>query len=874
MAVDIKFLAPKGVSSGEYRKLFTLEPANRPKRLQKLIDLISARMKDGRTLNLTEWRAYAAIDLAQEIPFSQTTPTLIGNILSQKLDMQGTKDALKNWGLCDSDLYLKVPKPDGVGTMEVLNPPVFFQIFIPIVKAYSAAVLAKLYNERNTDPLLPFKPLKETTQNEIACEIITDMVNTQATWYGYPAVVRQAIQQMLKYGIMLAFPQEEWHCEKQIRDDGSERGEKIIVKEGLRYQIPHPTRMFFDLNHPLTSINTDTGCEWAGHWRVMRYSDILDNPMYWNRKRIFCGTNWFGSALAGNYFSEIFPCSLEWPTRWGSNFTATREDKMAWYNTANDRDKAVFVTEYFQKLVPAEWGLGNYKYPVWHRFTMASDDTVIWCAPCAYTPAWFMGYDYDENAGRNSSLALELIPWQDHLGNILSQMLLTAKQNLANFTFYDTNVVNEADVRGLLNKGDQFYRGLHFVGYDSLKRQRAGVPSGNEMHTVQLQKQSINDLQVVFQASLNTMERVLQIAAQETGAAASHQQSKAEIEQTGGATSSRRRFTASYVDEGLDAMGRQLYTADMAYFNPEVLAQVTADIPDLDTHLEALGFKIEHRGEKNVLVKGHKKALRLEGFAARIAGADPTREKELATIIFQVVSVVSGQPELFKKVGAKNLLTLIELAAKKADGTLALKMMLEQPGKDDEVDPKVIELLQQVQKQIMEAVAEKVAQPAAKEVAQVQQEITQLQQTIKQMEPIFKIAAQQQDATVIKQKEAEAKIQIEQAKFQADEKRKDMALQGELARKAKESEAKVGMAAAAVQLKHETAHHSAVLAAATPEPTPAAETPEPVKESVNYTSAPEEIREQLEIKDGLTPPAKRTYPKKEAKAGTPPKSGK
>jgi hypothetical protein len=89
--------------------------------------------------------------------------------------------------------------------------------------------------------------------------------------------------------------------------------EDIIVKEGLRYIIPHPSRQFIDLRYPATSFNTDSGCEYGGHWTVTGYGDILDNRMYWNRKKIFAGTNWFMCPGAEHVFQRGFPVSDEIP---------------------------------------------------------------------------------------------------------------------------------------------------------------------------------------------------------------------------------------------------------------------------------------------------------------------------------------------------------------------------------------------------------------------------------------------------------------------------------------------------------------------------------------------------------------------------------
>lgn len=778
MATDIKQLKACGISSLSYKKVFSALPADYPPKVSRLVQLISQHVKDGKSRNFREWRTYAAIDIAFDAPWRQTTPTMINHILSQNLTLDQTLAAVKEWGLKEEDLFLKVKNADGVDVL-VPNPPVFFSIVIPIVRSYTIMREAKLFNERNLNPLLPYRPLKQTSRNQVLCEIVTDLIQTISTQYGYSSVMKQAIHQCLKYGIAIAFPEEEWHSEKQLHLGDTK---PHTVKEGLRYILPHPTRMFYDMRRPLTRINSDTGCEFMGTWYIRSYGDILDSPLYWNRKRIFCGTNWLDAELSGSYFQEFFPCQMRFPVNMSGGRPPQREDIAAWYSSGN-RDQAVFLTEYYAKIVPSDWGLGEYKngrlvktykHPVWHHFTLAGDDTVVWAEPCAYAPTWFMGYDYDENAGRNSSLALECIPWQDHVGNILSQIILTAKQNLANLTFFDKQIVDEKDIDKLQNQGEMRYRGQNFVGFDSLMNQKAGLSVRDAFVPVQLAKQGIQELLQMFPMVLNIMERVLQISAQEAGAAASHQQSKAEVLQTGGASTNRVVYTGAGIDDGIDAWKRQLYDAAMAYMDASVSAEVSADIPDLMTHLSELGFTVKDKGDNSLLVSGEKHSLRLEGFASTAQSGGDAKEKEIAQVIFQTVGTIAAQPELFKEVGAKNLLSLIEEAAKLAGAPRDFKLRAQegQPG-DQSVPDNVVAAIQQAQQATMQAVEEKIAKPVAQEIAGDQQQLGQIQQVLKQLQGIYQIAAQTQDKNSIVAKKTQADIARRDAVARADVKRRD-----------------------------------------------------------------------------------------------------
>ena len=774
MSVDLKELAARGVSSGKYKELFTAPKKDR--RIQKLIDTIAQRIQSGREQNLSDYRTYWAIDLAHEIPFAQTTPTLVQNLLAKNLTAAGVLEQLTAWGLSEKELFLNVEQADGT-TKKYLNPPIFFQILIPIVRAYHTAKTARIYNERDTSPLFKFHPAKNTDANRVKCEIVTDIVDTTSQWYGNTEYLKQAIQQMLKYGIMLAFPKEEWHVEEQIIG-----GQVVVQKEGLRYNMPHPTRMGFDLHHPLPTINTDTGCEFAYHWDVIRYGDILDNRMFWNRDAVSFGTNWMDKPVYRNYFNEVFPCRLKFPAA-ALDSTMKREDRAAYYSTS-ERDSALFLTEFFWKLIPSKWGLGDYKYPVWHRFTMASDSTVIWAAPCAYNPIWFMGYDFDAQAAQPSSFSLETIPWQDHLGNILSQMILTAKQNLENVIFYDKNLVKQQDIGAMENLGERRYRSRNFIGYDSLKLSRAGLDVKQAFFSPQFQYRSIVELQTMLSTALNLMERVLQITAQETGAAGAHYQGKQEIVGIQESSNSRVRYTSSSVDQGIDAWKQQLYEANMAYRDDGVTAHVSDNIPNLAEILQGIGFAIQGAGPYKKLVGGRKGTLAYLDFVRTNIPPGQDTDPQSAQVIFQAIQVIASNPEFLAAIGVQRVIKLLEQAAKFAgapqdfDLTSKVDDKMPAPAIMQQLQP----ILKQLEQTILQQVGEKVAKPAAESAAKQEQEIQQLQQTIKQMENIYALAKNASDKANVKAEEAQQKVQIDAMTAQAEQERLTQALQADQAR--------------------------------------------------------------------------------------------
>ena len=348
-----------------------------------------------------------------------------------------------------------------------INPPTFYKIFIPLVKAYLTIRRAKLFNDRNKVPLLDYEPIEWNAETRILVEILNYVEQVISADYGYPRQLDQVILQTLQYATCLMFPREVWNAEYQIETvAGVEK--KVLQKEGIRYCTPHPTRMFWDLNYDISSFNSDSGCQFAGFWRVVPYGEILDNPDYWNRKSVgWYSGDWLDPAISSNFFSEVYPCQMAYPNLVWPN-ESSREGDAVFYAT-NQRDMAVFETNLWMKLVPAKWKLGTYKYPIWVRFVVANDSSILYAEPCCYNPVLFSGYDTDQMRSRNPSMALEVLPTQDMVGNTLSQIILQCKQNLANINFYDKNVLNHTDIDAVKNAGEMQFRSLNFVPYEQLQ---------------------------------------------------------------------------------------------------------------------------------------------------------------------------------------------------------------------------------------------------------------------------------------------------------------------------------------------------------------------------------------------------------------------
>ena len=216
---------------------------------------------------------------------------------------------------------------------------------------------------------------------------------------------------------------------KEPPDDNSDL-ETEVVKEGIVFWNPHPSRVFWDNNYPMSSINTDTGCEFIGNWDIKRFRDIMHNPLYFNTEAIGWSTRFWGmggiylnyKAFFDNFCSQINPPKFPQGTTLDPAGENDRKTNIGVYNV-DLSDTSILISVYFEKLVPKDIGCGDYPFPVWVRFLVASDATVIYAEFLPSTPAAYLGINENDSKMVNMSIAHELMTYQDQLTNLFTEML-------------------------------------------------------------------------------------------------------------------------------------------------------------------------------------------------------------------------------------------------------------------------------------------------------------------------------------------------------------------------------------------------------------------------------------------------------------------
>lgn len=752
---------------------------------EKLICKIHDEIQQGIDRNLRDYRIYWAIDRAYDTPFYQISYTQLQGLLDRKADGKEVLDQVRRWGLTHMlpDAIDKNGKPccvPGTNTpQKALNLPVFFNIYVPLVCAYVTIRWAKLFLDRNLVPLYKYEPIKYNKKNRLRGEIWTEIIQIMSNRYDYASDEAQAILQTLLYGTCIKFPREAWHTEKQEDENGKAK----IVKEGLRFNFPHPTRLYYDLYSRLSTLNSDSGIKHLGYWEICRYSDIKNNADYWNKDKITYGaTTWFTGYE--DFFSTVYPCIMQFPappSGVSTSSTATqaggpmdRESQIVYYGESQD-NAATILTQHFEKIIPKDWGLGTYEYPVWMRFVMGNAETVHYAEPLCFTPGAYYGYDADNNRFRNKTLALEVLPFQDQISQIITQWSLSVRQNLINPTFVNTDVVPQEIVNQLENIGEKMLRTRTFIPFSDTENIRTQTSLKDPFVSPQFTNHDTAQLAFFIKGILDIVDRVLVLSSQEIGQTGPHEQTAEEIRTIATTTSTRLDFTGTFIDRGIFATKKMLYDAAMAYGDDNVAAQISTDYAATEAEFKAMlkeiNFEIDDKDDDGYStsttkrgVKGKKSSIPMEIFASTRDARDRIDNPGIAAAMAQMFQAVAGNEVMIQAVGPEQMVSLLNQIIQTAGLPKEFRLQPlpnngQQPGAIQQLQQQILQFAEQVKKAIETASQEtakqvleetgKAIQPIAQAIGQVaqtnqaqDQEIAQLAQAIGQINQLLAAVSQ------------------------------------------------------------------------------------------------------------------------------------
>lgn len=715
--IDIKALKDAGYSQPKLKAIFE-RAANPSKRGEKdelrgLIDVHMGRIDDGVRRSLRAARIYRAIDDAYQLPLNQTTASLVRGFINRHAGSSNAQSQIEAQELAKEVGLGHLVRPvvnakgkylDYNGNVvanlqnaaKKIDLPTFWEVLVPVVMTYVKVRQASLFEAINLHPFFRYEANVAGPTDRALAKVLNRRVEQCVTDTGVPMVVRQSILQALKYGMCINFPVSEWWRNTQTID-----GKDRVLNEGIKMETPHPSRTFYDPNHAPYTLNLETGCSYAGYWVMRRYAEMAANKELWNTDKLSVGAQSWRTSSDYQWFSKFYPCQMAFPNFAGTSGVSDndREKNAFKYSKVRD-DVGVDQVVYFERIVPKDYGLYDYKYPVWHRFMYAGDRVCIHCQPWLYHPLVVDLYDNDAQADQPISLALETIPHQDHFGNILTQSMLTVKKNLIRILGVNSDAVPKDFLDRLVNNSENMVRGMEVFEYSGNALDRQGLRFDQLFSVAQMPQASVGEQIGMLNTMISFIERVLGFSPHELGVSASHQISAQEAQINTGASMTRRSLTASHVADAQAKRKLMHYEALLAHGDDDFLVEV-ANLEDGQLELlKKAGLEVEKVDGRPgaAVVKGKKAALRFTSLFSTREDSVRTQDAQVAQQMLAFLDRAASNQALAQMMGPDQVAKIYNTALQMMG--LPEEMYLKIDGKNMPPNPQeVVALIQKVKEQ-------------------------------------------------------------------------------------------------------------------------------------------------------------------------------
>lgn len=725
--INFEVLTHFGTTNEQLKTFFTKKDGTpQSDHAKKFCKWVSGLIDDGRTHSMRYYRFYAAADLMWDGP-----PILQENVpltayAQRKIDVVSCAADLERLGCADK--FVETVNKGVAGEKKQINLQRLQEVCVNIGRSYiSRRVDAQCNKYNNLAPAFKYDPRDKSLVGRFRAEAMSEYADIMASAYDYKHKQRQAIRGMLSYGRSFMFPAGAWDYDTQIDfapddyagedlvkpEDGDTTGKKlrsVITREGVMVEVVHPSKVVYDTAYPPASINTDTGCGHIGFWDVKKYGDLCDNPNYFNVDKISYSSKG-GSIYTQNraYFDLIYagqavnfpapgtPAPSDTPgamSKHSVDLAAKNDrDSNQGLYTREQSEQGVFVTDFRVKVVPRDWGMGKYPKPVWLRVLVASDDTVIFAEWMPSIPAIYWGHNEDDSKMINLGQMHEIMPWQDQLSNIMSQLLMTMKRTLAQIWVLNKDVIDAETISAFETamKGDGFYMNpkLLKVSYKKLQSMGFNVKDG-AMQLVapdQRDQEYINNAFKAIVQILALVERLMMLSPQEQAQPAPREITAAEVAAVESTTQVKFNAISESIDEARSAWKRLTYESAMAFGSDQVeLAVAQTFSPET---IKKAGFKVKEpeaekgsTAEEGRTVIGSKTALLHNYVFTNRDGGNRVTDAQSANVLISAMNTVI--PLIGQSLGKRRIFEIVNEIFRR---TGAFNLVLEtKEGEDDTLD--------------------------------------------------------------------------------------------------------------------------------------------------------------------------------------------
>lgn len=730
--IDPAILEAVGTTKARMREVFTsVQPANYNELSQEEKDkndrdiktrkyfeeLIGDRLMNHINFSLKNHPLYSAVDLAWDSsPINKCVYPLM--LYAQgKLDLGQCATSLEKAGFGQY-----ISREEKGGKIKSIDVPRFFEVHVNLIRSFITRRLAAQANKyNNLWPFYKYESRSTSLVGKLRSDIMSQVADIMADNYDYRHHDVQCFRDTFMYGHCVDFircaweKEEQWRMKPESEELETEKNEyeAVIAKEGLAFINPHPTRVFWDNAHPLASVNADNGCEYLGFWDVARYRDVHQNPTFFNRDRVSNTVSIL--TLFSNYsqyFSQYY-CIIAPPPDAVSNDLAGANDRANSLGlfAGKEIETSVIVTNYYQKLTPKDHGLGDYPYPIWVRFVVAGDNTIMFAEPLPSKPAAVCSYNENDNRLVNISIAHELMGYQDQMTNLLSHLLLVMQADNVRILIVDSDVAEAKHIQAFKEqlKGSNAYTGTTVLEVSGSKMQELGLKPTD---VISYKETKSTALDMIFRAIgqlVQMVERLMAMSPQEQGQPAPREISATETNLLAGTTESVYGFISDAFDEFRAAKKRIVYESYLALGNQNFKVPVTQRYSK--KVIESAGFEAtegEFEGTNRALetdvmtytVIGTKNKLEHDYIFTSRDGAERPANTQAANALVQLLAALQ-QPEVLRAMGKEKLFEVMNEIFRMSGTGFDLKLELKEGESDEfEIENEQLQpILQQLQEQ-------------------------------------------------------------------------------------------------------------------------------------------------------------------------------
>lgn len=718
--------------------------------------MVSGWLNEHVVYNLKHHQLYSAVDLAWDsVPINKQLYPLL-QYAQGRIDV--TKAAKDLEQTPNGKTYVR---KNSAGEVLSIDLPKFTEMNVNLIRSVITRRVAA--QEAKYNALWPwywYQARSNTQVGRLRGDLASQRMDIMADQYGYRHFQTQVTRDMFLYGNSTAFPRASWERDVQwakasndpdLAYDVDAQGNKkvrkkaVTVREGISWVNPHPSRVFYDNNYPLSSLNTDSGCEFVGFWDVMRWGDIASNPDYFNRDCVqisATATGWYENywMYFNQYYDSITPPDAPIDPADNNDRKLNVGAYTGGVYTGQMTNIACFFTHIWVKVDPVRWGWGKYPYPIWVHLKIAGLSTIVYADIMPSSPAAVFQLNANDGRLMNISVAHELMQYQDQLSNLYSQLLETIKTDLFRVAVLNTDVFPDTpegkkvkDEFIACMKGNTYYAEpqLLCTSLEKLAGVLGRAVTPDMVFTVvrSTPNTQIQHILAAITQVINMADRLMVMSSHEQAQAAPHELTATETTQISGSTETIYSFISNAIDEGRAAMKRICFESTIACGEDEVELPVSNRYPE--SVIEKAGFTTREADEDSPvgfkIVYGPKTNLVHDFIFTSRDGGNRQANSQAAQVLVQLLQAIGSfhpavQNAILSRMGASKVFEILNTVFRLADAGVDMKLEL-RPGEQDtlllEDDQQVMQIIQRMGQALQQDTAE---------MQQIKQVIAQMQQ--------------------------------------------------------------------------------------------------------------------------------------------------